>query len=226
MKYVVFDLDETIFDHTGGEIESLKSIYRTDFKILGLSFDEFHSTFSKFNKMSWDNFENGIQDVKETLFSRFKLLCEFYGIEKDLADLTSRYGNEYIMHCAPFSGVHTLLKDLQNIGLSLAVCSNGMEEIQMGKVEYHKVKEYFSYFQFGSNYPFCKPHIQFFNNLLENLDVQPHEVLFVGDSLVNDITPAENLGMRSLHINEKFLIGGELQCTLILNQIKNVTVSS
>ncbi|HGE5782940.1 MULTISPECIES: HAD family hydrolase [Bacillus] len=226
MKYVVFDLDETIFDHTGGEKESLKAIYRTDFKNVGLSFDEFHSTFAKFNKILWEYFEKGIQDVKETLFNRFKLLCEFYELEKDLTDLTSRYSIEYIKHCAPFSGVHTLLKELQNMGLSLAVCSNGMEEIQIGKMEYHKVKEYFSYFQFGSNYPFCKPHSQFFNGLLENLNVQPHEILFVGDSLANDIIPAKDLGMKSLHINEKFLRGGELQCTLILNQIQNMTVLS
>ncbi|MCW1941684.1 HAD family hydrolase [Bacillus anthracis] len=226
MKYVVFDLDETIFNHTDGEIESLKVIYHTDFKTLGVTFDDFYGMFVKFNKIVWKDFEKGIQGIEETLFNRFKLLCEFYGIEKDLANLTLRYSHEYVKKCAPYKGVHKLLQELKNMGLSLAVCSNGMEEIQMGKMAYHNVKEFFSYFQFGSKCPFCKPHLQFFDALLEQLNVQPYEILFVGDSLLNDITPAENLGMRSLHINDKYLIGGELQCSLILKQIQNMAVLS
>ncbi|MEH6892686.1 HAD family hydrolase [Bacillus sp. JJ864] len=226
MKYIVFDLDETIFDHKRGEKESLKEIYNTDFKDLIISFGEFHRTFTKYNKISWEHFEKGIQNIEETLFNRFKLLCDFYGMKKDLTDLVSRYSHEYIKQCIPYLGANTLLKELVNMGFSLAVCSNGMEKIQIGKMNYHNIKHFFSYFQFGRNYPACKPNLEFFNNLLKNLKAKPHEVLFIGDSLTNDINPAKELGMKSLHINEKYLVGGELQCTLILDQIQNQVVLS
>ncbi|SFX57082.1 Haloacid dehalogenase-like hydrolase [Thermoactinomyces sp. DSM 45891] len=219
MKVIVFDLDETLCNHTRGEQDSLQEVFKAYFCDLGLSFGEFHEVFSKFNRVSWANFEKGIQDVEATLTYRFKLLCDFYGMEERLAEVSSAYKSAYIKKCVPYEGVESLLSKLSESYL-LAVCSNGMEQIQMGKLKYHKMDSYFSCFQFGSCYPFCKPHLHFFQSLVDELAAEPRDILFIGDSLTNDIMPAKNIGMKTLHIQQEHIVEEVLQWELVWNQIK------
>ncbi|MFJ7915547.1 MULTISPECIES: HAD family hydrolase [unclassified Lysinibacillus] len=226
MKYIIFDLDETIFNHTNGEKNGLKDIHIKYFEVYGISYENFHHNFSEFNKLSWENFENGIQNIEATLSNRFKLLCEFYEIEIDLLNLLKDYTASYIRNCIPYIGAKALLNELLNMGFVLGVCSNGLERIQFDKMKYHNIEKYFSFFQFGSEFPSCKPNQYFFTHMLNDLKVEPQEILLIGDSLTNDIIPAEKSGMKTLHINEEYLIGGELQCTLILNKLEEMIVLS
>ncbi|SDZ14355.1 HAD family hydrolase [Thermoactinomyces sp. DSM 45892] len=219
MKVIVFDLDETLCNHTRGEQDSLREVFKAYFYDLGLSFEGFHEAFAKFNKVSWENFEKGIHDVEATLTNRFKLLCDFYGMEKKLEEVSSVYQSAYIKNCVPYEGARPLLSKLSKT-FSLAVCSNGMEQIQMGKLKYHKIDQYFSYFQFGSCYPFCKPHLHFFHSLVDELAVEPKDILFIGDSLTNDIMPAKNIGMKTLHIQQEHIVEEVLQWELVWNQIE------
>ncbi|TCP68325.1 HAD family hydrolase [Baia soyae] len=224
MKVIVFDLDETLCNHTRGEQKSLREIFNIYFYDRGPSFEEFHEAFSKFNRMAWTNFEKGIHDVEETLIYRFKLLCDFYGMEQKLKEVSTDYKVAYIKNCVPYHGVEPLLSKLAE-NFSLAVCSNGMEQIQMGKLRYHKMDPFFSYFLFGSYHPFCKPHPPFFQRLVDDLSTDPKDILFIGDSITNDIMPAKKLGMKTLHIKEEHVVAEVLQWNLVLNQIEELTGS-
>ncbi|MDQ0416679.1 HAD superfamily hydrolase (TIGR01509 family) [Croceifilum oryzae] len=221
MKVIVFDLDETLCNHTRGEQDSLREVFKAYFYNRDLSFKEFKEVFSKFNKVSWENFEKGIHDVEATLRHRFKLLCDFYGMEQNLEEVSMGYKSAYIKNCVPYEGVEPLLSKLSETFL-LAVCSNGMEQIQMDKLRYHKIDQYFSCFQFGSYYPFCKPHQDFFQSLVEDLSTDPKDILFIGDSLTNDIMPAKNIGMKTLHINKEHIVGEVLQWNLVLNKVEEL----
>ena len=43
-----------------------------------------------------------------------------------------------------------------------------------------------------------KPHPSLFKRALEELDVAPHEAIFVGDRLVDDVSGAQGVGMRTV----------------------------
>ena len=45
---------------------------------------------------------------------------------------------------------------------------------------------------------FRKPHPRIYEDILEKLDVQPEEVIYVGDDALNDVAPAHAMGMVSV----------------------------
>lgn len=53
---------------------------------------------------------------------------------------------------------------------------------------------------YTSELPVAKPHIDAFRTILEALHVQPHEAVYVGDRLWDDVLGAQQAGMRAIHI--------------------------
>ncbi|XP_056626452.1 phospholysine phosphohistidine inorganic pyrophosphate phosphatase [Triplophysa dalaica] len=45
-----------------------------------------------------------------------------------------------------------------------------------------------------------KPSAEFFQSVLRDMDLQPHEVVMVGDDLVNDVGGAQRCGMRGVQV--------------------------
>lgn len=43
-----------------------------------------------------------------------------------------------------------------------------------------------------------KPHPKIFEDMIEQLDVEPSEIMYVGDDALNDVAPARAMGMVSV----------------------------
>lgn len=48
-----------------------------------------------------------------------------------------------------------------------------------------------------------KPHPKIFEDIMEQLGVEPEEVLYVGDDALNDVAPARAMGMVSVWFNHE-----------------------
>ena len=48
-----------------------------------------------------------------------------------------------------------------------------------------------------------KPHPQLFLNAIENLNVLPHECVFIGDHPENDVKAAQHVGMKGIWKKDK-----------------------
>ena len=51
---------------------------------------------------------------------------------------------------------------------------------------------------FSSDVGYCKPHCGIFEGVLEELEVEANEAVFVGDSPIDDIEGAQAIGMRAV----------------------------
>jgi len=64
------------------------------------------------------------------------------------------------------------------------------------------------------HYPYCfitsaddnyatKPHLQFYKEILDKCNCDPHESIMIGNRIKNDIIPAKKLGILTIHIKDE-----------------------
>ena len=80
----------------------------------------------------------------------------------------------------------------------LAMLTNGSVISQQGKLDTININEYFEDIVISGTYQIHKPDKRIFQIVLDKLDVQPYEVVYVGDGLVNDVQGALSMGMKAI----------------------------
>lgn len=97
----------------------------------------------------------------------------------------------------PFTGMHEFMEEASS-GYELAVLS----DFPIGvKLKALGVEEYFSYIASAEDSGHLKPSPVPFRVMLDALGLEPHQVLYVGDSESKDIAGARNAGLRSALIS-------------------------
>lgn len=105
----------------------------------------------------------------------------------------------------PIAGAEALVNDLRGAGLAVVIATNPIyppEAIQQ-RLSWAGLPNEFSAYNFvthAGNMHFTKPDPAYYAEILARIGVEPDEALMVGDSLVNDIVPARQVGLRTFHI--------------------------
>ena len=91
------------------------------------------------------------------------------------------------------------------MGVRMGVVSNTTNPRFMKENEMQAagLKPYFEFAIYSSDTPYRKPHPSIFELAIENLNMKPEEILFVGDNISMDVIGAKNVGMKSAWINRE-----------------------
>ncbi|HFQ5065697.1 TPA: phosphoglycolate phosphatase [Vibrio vulnificus] len=92
--------------------------------------------------------------------------------------------------------VKETLKELHQAGFTLALVTNKPSKFVPGVLQQHGIADYFVDVLGGDSFPEKKPNPIALNWLMEKHQIQPTEMLMVGDSK-NDILAAKNAGCAS-----------------------------
>nr|WP_243411021.1 HAD family hydrolase [Pectobacterium polaris] len=203
IKLILFDIDDTLVDHQAGAFQAMQRISSLMIKLNyaddRYDFSEFIRSYETMSHTLWSQFELGEVDISTLLEKRFIYIYDWFGVKGfDFGFIEKEYWNTYIENCSLKNEWLPLLQQLSST-FPLAICSNGMEFVQRRKLVYTNILPFFSHFYFGNYYPDCKPDERFFKKILLDFNLQPENVLMIGDSLNNDISPCKNLGVRTLH---------------------------
>lgn len=99
----------------------------------------------------------------------------------------------------PFEDVKPFLSALRESGLLTGIVSHGWTTkqseklIRLGVVDLLYPQAIFISDQVG----IAKPNPKLYSNALRTLGYEPHEVMYVGDSLTHDVAPPKSLGMAT-----------------------------
>lgn len=191
LEAVVFDMDNTFFDFVGAKLEACRQI---------LAYLERE--------------ERPVSGDEEALFSYF--LRGTHGFEahenirdflQDNAIFTARhyetcrviYEREKLENLELYPGVKSTFEELKKLDLKLAVLTDADWEHTSARLEKVGLESYFdkvvSFDMTGRKKPDPIP----FHFVLKELGVKARAVLFVGDSLRRDITPARELGLKTAY---------------------------
>jgi putative hydrolase of the HAD superfamily len=97
-----------------------------------------------------------------------------------------------------FPGAHETLDRLKQLGVRLALITNGAAEPQRAKVIRFALTERFDHVQIEGEHGFGKPEERAYTHAMEALSVAPHQTWMVGDNLEWEIVAPQRLGIYAI----------------------------
>ena len=113
----------------------------------------------------------------------------------ELMELLAHSKSLLHLPATPLPEVESTLQRLQAYPYRLVVFTKGELQDQENKLHRSRLGKYFSHVEITSD----KTETEF-QQLCEHLDIMPHQLLMVGNSLKSDIAPALNIGAWAIHI--------------------------
>lgn len=211
IKAVLFDLDDTIFDHRHAVLESLRDV-QSEFECFRkYPLDEFESLHCDvLERIHLNDVLSGRMNIDEARAERFRLLFDTAGqpVSGDEHWSASRiYKNRYMNTKWPVEGAADLLRILKD-KVKLAIVSNNLLSEQVPKLRELGFEKYFDVLVTSAEAGIAKPDKRIFEIALEKLAVSADEAVVIGDSFEKDIVGAFNSNIRSIWLNRRGITPG------------------
>ncbi len=195
-ELVIFDLDGTLLD-TVGDLAACCNTVLERHNLPTHTFEDYTSFVG-----------NGILRLVERAIPEELRSADFVASVR--ADFVELYTQNIAVHTKPYEGIHELLQELQQRGITLAVASN---KFQAGCEKL--VNHYFSDIRFkivlGQRVGVpLKPDPTIVREIMEQTATAPDKILYVGDSGV-DIQTAVAAGVDSVGVTWGFRTQKELE---------------
>lgn len=215
MKYLLFDLDRTLWDFDGNAeitFQKMYSQFRME-ELCGVDYATFHNYYRIVNDQLWEDYRNGVITKEYLNIKRFSIPLEHFHTQGNIGRISAQLGDYYVQEGPKqkglMPGTRQLLDYLWAKGdYTLCVITNGFSEAQIPKMHSSDIARYFKYFYLSEDLGYMKPDPRFFEKALKQLSasegysVEPSECLVIGDDYKVDIQGAYRSGIPSLFYNK------------------------
>lgn len=211
-RFLLFDLDRTIWDFDGNADRTFRAMYK-EFGLESLchvSYEVFHERYREINDTLWEMYRNGTMSKEMLSVKRFSLTLEAFGCDSDDAEvirLSQRMGDYYVINGTKETGLmpgaREMLEwlDTMRCHFKTAVITNGFSEAQYPKMKSSGIDRYFDYFFLSEDLGFMKPDRRFFDAALAKMNASPEQCLVIGDDYRVDVLGAMNAGIDQVWYN-------------------------
>jgi 5'-nucleotidase len=202
-KAVLFDLDDTLFDHKFSRLKGLTALQKELPQLAAVSLEELEREHEKLLKADYDQVLDGRLSIIEGTTKRIMKLCSLHGLNLSLEEArrsANLYSKGYANNRRPVPGSKELLTALSNYA-TVGLVSNGLVEPQIEKLRACKIDEPLDFIVISEAVGFKKPGKEIFEVALKRAKVKASEAVYVGDSWESDVLPALNLGMDAVWLN-------------------------
>lgn len=200
IKYIFFDLDDTIFDFKKAEKIALKNT------LVELNIDptdKILSRYSEINVAQWKLMELGKLTRDEVKERRYQLLFDEFELNASAKEATSIYEEKLKIGHYFIDGAEELLKKLHG-KYSLYLVSNGAIDVQNSRLDSSNIRKYFEHIFISQEIGYDKPNKKFFDICFAAIhNFNKEEAVIVGDSLSSDIQGGINAGIKTVWFNPK-----------------------
>ena len=198
---ILFDLDDTLFDHqyaSGMALTAMHATYAPD-----LAFAPFAIKHAEILEHFHARFLMGEFTLAEARVARMQAL--FAAFDRDInADIALLAANHYReQHQANrrlLDGALELLDALRG-KCKLGIVTNNSAAEQIEKLRALGIAEYFEAVVISEAVGVAKPDAKIFTIALQRLRVDASDAVFIGDNWINDIVGAISVGMHAVWLN-------------------------
>ncbi|MEI2663172.1 HAD family hydrolase [Rossellomorea sp. LJF3] len=202
---LLFDLDDTLFDHSAAY---KRGVYETihQFPILKeLDQFEFLKTFSNHNHRLWPRYSCNELNFQEFSIKRMENTLSDFNISvtpEVTNQIVKTFQATYLQSIKPDIGVRLFLSSLQE-KVMIGIVTNGTAFNTYEKVECLEISDIFpkSTVIISERVGYSKPHEGIFHHALDVFNSEAKRTLFIGDNYFTDILGAESIGMDTVWIN-------------------------
>ncbi len=204
LRAVLFDLDDTLFDHRHSSRRALAELQSRVPELESIELDELERTHLRILNELHVGVLSGALTLEAARERRFAELFSHYGIRKVPgmeSEVRGSYRKVYRESRRAKPGVIPLLGALRARALKIGIVSNNVLEEQIGKLHACGLTELIDSLTISEEAGVAKPDVRIFQIALERMACAHYEVVMIGDSWTNDILPARQLGMRTIWYN-------------------------
>lgn len=203
IKAVIFDLDDTIFDHQYARRAALGSLKNTFPSLANQEVVALEAVHERFLQVTHSRLLEGQLTLTEARRERLRLLFEEFGLmatEKELDEGDALYRSTYDGSRRPVPGVLALIAALKT-RVQIGVITNGLGTQQQEKMSFCGITEMIDAVVISEVVGFKKPSREIFEYALSELRVLPAEAIMIGDSWQSDVLGARAAGLSTVWFN-------------------------
>ena len=203
IEAVLFDLDDTLFDHRHCASTALATLYEAHPEFKTYPFGEFERLHASFLEQLHQRVIAGELPLEEARRERFRRLFEAAGVrgdEETVARAAAAYRDGYRRIRRPIAGAADLLARVKERA-RVAVVSNNLLEEQEDKLRHCGLDRDVDVLVVSEEAGVSKPDRRIFEIALERLGCTAADVVMVGDSWAADVIGALDAGIRAIWFN-------------------------
>ena len=202
-KAVLFDMDDTIFDHSMTSRRALARLREREPRLRGPPLDSVWREYLRLLEAVHPDVMAGRITIQESRVERFRQLALFCGnpVGTDVAaGFSKEYRRNYQKLRRTVPGVRRVLEQLQGRVVVGIVTNNEVAE-QEEKLDYLRVRALIDFMIVSAGVGVSKPDPEIFRLALERARARPEDAVMIGDSWTSDVTGARNAGIRPVWFN-------------------------
>jgi HAD superfamily hydrolase (TIGR01549 family) len=203
LSAVLFDLDDTLFDHSRSARAALESVRHRHPAFLDWPIDAFERSHGHWLESFHARVVAGEMSVDEARLDRFRALYREVSVEPseaELAETAAAYRAAYMTARAPVDGALALLTALRP-HVRLGIVSNNVVREQMDKIRHLGFDRFFDAIVISEAAGVAKPDSGIFAVALDRLGCAAGAAVMIGDSWSKDVEGALAAGIRPIYFN-------------------------
>ncbi|MEU4391538.1 HAD family hydrolase [Kribbella sp. NPDC023855] len=204
MKAVIFDLDDTLFDHTSSAIAGLRAWVPV---LTGLEVDdELVATWFDIEGRQYGRWLTGELTHQGQRRARLHEFLPLLGqplpaTDEELDRVFAGYLDEYRASWTAFPDARPALEVARGNGWRIGVLTNGNTVQQNAKLVAIGLADLVDVVSTSEALGFSKPAIEAYHLTCEALGTDPAETLMIGDNLDLDVLGARAAGLTAEHLD-------------------------
>jgi len=200
-RAVLFDLDDTLFDHRRSSRAALTEVHRVHGRGTDLdAFEREHTVSLEVMHLEVLAGRIGLDEARRERFRRVFAALGFSPSEAEVDAAASAYRSGYMVARRALDGAADLLLALRPHA-RIGIVTNNLLEEQRDKLAYCGLAESVDVLIASEDVGVSKPDRGIFDIALSRMGVTAGEAVMVGDSWANDVAGAVNAGIRAIWFN-------------------------
>ncbi|MFC4323895.1 HAD family hydrolase [Litchfieldia salsa] len=205
IKCVFFDLDDTLHDHQKPFADSVNHCFN--------DFSRKHSISALYKKLRhysdelWKDYSQNKLTLEELRIQRIILaLRDFsYTISREQASSFQSQYEDDLSRISLFPDASHVLNTIKDHGIQIGLITNGPVQHQKNKIQALNLHTYFpnELIFISDEVGIAKPNPELFTLAAGRVNLPPSEILYVGDTWVNDIIGPLNAGWNTAWYNHR-----------------------
>lgn len=200
---MLFDLDDTLFDHCGGSRTALRAVQALHEALAALPFETLERAHATFLEQLHQEVMLGRLPLDEARRERFRRLFGAAGVSASDAlahEAAVAYRDAYLAARRAIDGAAALLP-LVRARARVGIVSNNLLEEQTEKLRQCGLEPFVDALVVSEAVGISKPDPRIFQVALDRLDAAAGEAVMVGDSWAADVLGARAAGIRPVWFN-------------------------
>ena len=205
LRAILFDLDDTLFDHHHCAREALTAVHQSDAALAAMAFEEFERAHAEHLEALHAEVLAGSIGIDDARIERFRRVLRAVGGDGTAAGAAAAaYRARYVAARRAIPGAASILARLR-AGVRIGVVSNNMLAEQQEKLRECALDRHVDALVVSEEVGIAKPDPAIFRVALERLGAAPSDALMVGDSWPADILGARAAGIPAVWFNPRRL---------------------